>query len=226
MSQITVDPLQQKVPIVDPQTGQPTPYFLRQMQLLTNNTGVASGEYPSASITVNSNGRITEIRPNGGVVLLEKQVLGVATAQMIFNVPDTFGDLLLVVHGRGDTAANTATMRLQFNADTGNNYYSDGVNRLASVQVAAGAYAEAGLIPAATTTAGRAGVVELTLPDYNTLVFDKEFSYTNYYNSAAVPLAQYGGGHWESLIAITSIRLFLNAGNFDVGTTVSLYGRG
>jgi len=201
---VTVNPLQQNVPIIDLKTGNPTPYFLRQMQTLAETATAASNV----------------------LTILDSTVLLAAAASVEFAVDTTnINDLIIAIHGRGDTAATTATVRLRFNGDTGNNYYSDRVNRSGSVQVVAGAYAEAGVVSAASTTAGQAGAIELIIPGAGGALF-KQFSYTSFCNDNITPLAQYGGGTWGNDDAITSITLYLSAGNFDVGTTVSLYGRG
>lgn len=221
----TFNPLQERVPIVN-KDGTPTPYFMRQLQALVGG-GVSPGSYSSPGITVDVNGKITEIHNTGGLVLITSIDVAIAQPSLTFaGIPNQYSGLVISIHGRGDTAATTATARLNFNDDTGGNYYSDSVNRLGSVQVAAGAYAECGIFPAATTTAGRAGTSEIILPDFQSGGLHKEFSFSNFFINGATPTAAYGGGHWESLLSITDIDITLSAGNWDVGTHASLYGRG
>ena len=145
--------------------------------------------------------------------------LGSAQASYTFSsIPSTYTDLILVADYQGST---TADSYIQFNGDTGSTYsytvlsgngtsavsgrssgtgivltwYSDGANQQANILINVNNYANA-------TT-------------YKT-------SISRHNNATAQTSANVG--LWRSTAAINAIKIYRGAGNFNAGSTFTLYG--
>jgi hypothetical protein len=144
------------------------------------------------------------------------------------NIPATYKHLRLVLSGRGDTASTSANVNLRINNDTtvGNyqsSQYTAAANTTISANVAApsslGAFAAS--ILAATSTAGRQGVNDISILDYLGTTFNKGFTCL----SSVTGVAFYTiAGEWISTAAITRLALTPSPGNFIAGTRLTLYG--
>lgn len=168
----------------------------------------------------------------GAMQLISDQLLTVAAAEISFaSIPATFAHLLLAYYLRGDTAAATTALNLQFNADTGANYDIEVV--LATAAAPAGAEVVAGTslppisIPAATAPAGQFGIGQLMVPHYAGSIGFKSlvgtFGYRSVHAGGGGPaLAAFGD--WRNTAALNRIRLFPTAGSFIAGSRITLYG--
>lgn len=156
--------------------------------------------------------------------------LSSAAATITFSsIPNTYTDLKIVFYARSARSNTTDTPRLQLNSDSGSNY-SRGVLRTASsttvesfrntgqTSIAIGTQ-----IPAATSSSGLFGVIELDIfayagSTYKTLLStsSSDMNGSGYVDRIV--------GLWRSTSAITSIKLYAEIGNLDVGTTATLYG--
>jgi hypothetical protein len=148
----------------------------------------------------------------------------------VSSIPSTSRNMKIVVSARGDTAATSTQLRVQFNGDTGANYdnqYVAGIGSTASASSNNGlTYMTMVDMPAASATAGRATSVVFEVPNYAGTTFDKQT--TNLGSSAwgttagtleSIVLAN----TWRSTAAVTSVKIFPQAGNFVDGSTIDIY---
>ncbi len=193
---------------------------------LTAGTGISITN-ASGSITVTNIGS----GGTGATVLISEVVTSGSQASVTFSsIATTWRDLIVVVRGRGDTAANTATIQIQFNGDTGNNYNIIDNTHTGSADSSGSATgtgtAQMGLIPAANATANYAGIAKARIGDYRGTIFNKIFTaeHNAFYGSAVSQIFGQFGGAWNSTAAINAVKVFLSAGNFVNNSVVSLYG--
>jgi hypothetical protein len=163
--------------------------------------------------------------PTNTYVALDKVTLGSATNTISFtSIPQTYTDLVVVASVKATSGSNEV-LRAQVNSDTGSNYsytYVQGVS----------AGAQSGRASNSTLILAQAGNQAI---DEATSTFSPyTLNFMNYSNTTTnkTILARGAGTNqagasvslWRNTAAITSIRLFIAAGNFDVGSTFSLYG--
>lgn len=173
--------------------------------------------------------------PAGGLVRLDRQVLGASAATITIpssgSLSGDFSSLRIRVMGRGDNAATFIGVRLTCNGDGGVNQYVshwllvNGATVTASGP-AASTYAVAGDLPANNATAGVSGVVEIIIPVYAGTTFHKTFRArsTVIADDSSNSYMREAAGRWKSTSAVTSVGLALSAGNFISGTTVTTDG--
>lgn len=169
---------------------------------------------------------------SGALTFISQQTLGAAAASVTFSsIPQTYEDLIVVISGRGDTAATEAIVYANINGDSGANYYTQrlyshtGTSPFNSV-------ADTKLmlcnIPAATAPANRAGQVEIFFDNYAKTTFNKTAVSTGHQaiaNTAGNIVGMLCSGQWANTNAITQLAFTLSAGNFVAGTTITLYAR-
>lgn len=171
---------------------------------------------------------------SGGMVPI--QVIGplaAAAATVTFTVPSTYRNLRIVAQARGDSAATLVNINMQVNGDTAANYDSESLQWSAATVSASDGLgltnANVGQLPAANSVANQAGEVEILFPNYSSTTFRKQGFYRAALKNASLDV---GGAHvgisgvatWRSTAAITSISLFLSAGNFIAGSVFTLWG--
>ena len=156
---------------------------------------------------------------------------GSAPSVSFSSIPGNFTNLRLVGLARGDTAASTIHLNIQFNADSGSNYDWQtvvGSNTTASAgnTLATTSITLADMV-AASGTAGRASAITADIPSYSSAVFDKSVLIlggsiwgTGAANAEVVPIY----GTWRNTAAITGILVFPATGNFVNGSSLCLYG--
>jgi len=139
--------------------------------------------------------------------LLDSVTLASSATSVVFSSIDTsYGDLILI-------AEADQTIRVQFNSDTGSNYYyvlmyGDG----SSTYSIAGSYT--------SITAGNANYACITqIMDY--AATDKHKCVLNRRNS---DLVMARGDRWANTSAITSITIFSGGTAYSAGGTFNLYG--
>ena len=138
-------------------------------------------------------------------------------------IPGTYKHLSIVGQAHGDAALNNVQLDLQFNGDTGANYQSVGSNgRLhgtTNLDIAILVAASGGAVPYASA-------VEIQIPNYaNTAFYKNALGRSEWsVNSGTIGDNWGQGGLWTNTAAITDIRLLLSSGNFDIGSTFTLYG--
>lgn len=167
--------------------------------------------------------------------LISSIAVGVGGAANITftSIPATYTDLTLILSARTVTGLGQETMRVQLNADTGNNYstrtlYTDTVNSVSSTSYTSIPYfLNSGWLPGDNNTASVFGNIEITFPNYtssaNKLVQFNSTSETNL--ASATGILAVAAGTWANSAAITSIKLYGDYGqNFARYTNAYLYG--
>ena len=164
---------------------------------------------------------------------IAENIAGGAVASVTFSsIPGTYRNVYLKLQVRGDTAATSTGLYVQFNADTAANYdfivvtvqgtptlgQSSGI---ADVRIQIGDAAAANA-PSNVFTSGRVDV-----PNYaGTTAHKATLAQAGLKQSAAAAsiYVETGSGWWRSTAAITSIKVFPGAGNFIAGSSFFLYG--
>jgi len=143
--------------------------------------------------------------------------LGSAQSSVTFSsISGSYTDLVVVTNGSSSTGA---TLVCRFNGDTGTNYSFTGMNGNGS--------AASSFRVSNNTSVGLGEIY-----NYNcTYLFQiQNYSNTTTYKTSlcransASDYVQVNVGVWRSTAAITSLQLFVTSGNFNSGSTFTLYG--
>lgn len=207
---------------------------------VSNNEIVSQGQNDPV-VTDNSGNGTNVVRVPGNryisggasIVRLGDVTLGASTTNITFSsIPSGYRALKIEIQARTDNAGALDNIALQFNGDTAANYDQEsltGNNVTASaVNVVGQTFVLVGATPSAgATRASIAGASTVTIPNYSSTTFEKSFHAENISvdSTAANGIARITGGSWRNTAAITSIKLFPQAGtNFVTGTRATLYG--
>lgn len=164
--------------------------------------------------------------------VIARTVLSSTAATIAFStIPDTYESLEVVISGRSDRASGDDAVSVQFNGDTGTNYFDASINQdhttVSSTGQVAAAFAYAGRIPAASATASRAGSIRILIPGYARTTFHKStIAHGGFSTGTAVGDQQQllACGLWANTAAITTVTLVPGVGPFSIGTVATLYG--
>jgi hypothetical protein len=178
------------------------------------------------------------INPSGGggsggaqTQISDSTLGGSAPSFDLTAIPATFNHLLLLIQGRGDTAATSTTVLLRFNNDSGANYDTELITgsgaAVATGEIVAGTSAQIADITANTGPASVFGAFTIWIPNYAGTTAQK-----NAFSSGGHKTTSLSGGifnrnyscFWRSAAAINRITLTPGAGNFVAGSRVTLYG--
>jgi len=145
------------------------------------------------------------------------------------SISSAYTDLIIVVNGRGATAANTVLLQTYINNDFGSNYsftrlLGDGINPQSS-RGSSQTGGHLGFLPAANSTSGIFGTLIAQYQNYSNsttnktvLVRSNSASNVTSYTDASVVL-------YRSTSAITRIGVAtFGVGNYVAGSTFTLYG--
>lgn len=139
----------------------------------------------------------------------------------------TFNNLTVYYVARGDQAAATISALIRLNGDSGANYswqgwaYVGGANGSRGNVTGQTSVTLNDGVPAATATAGFAGVGQILIPMYSGTAFHKAF------------YAAHGGGNdqmmhesgtWHNTGAVTRVQIIPSAGNWIAGSRMIIYG--
>lgn len=150
-------------------------------------------------------------------VSIASNTLTSAASTITFSsIPATYTDLIIVTNGTAITSA--AVLQMQFNGDTTAGNYSLTYFQGDGSTAASNYYTSDFFI-------GRNYINQqnniLQIMNYsNSTTYKTTLSRSN----SAGNLVQALTSLWRNTAAVTSVRLFVGAGNFDTGTTFSLYG--
>ena len=179
---------------------------------------------------INANNDWEPITPTGGgtITRISEVITSASQSNVTFSsISASYRDLIVVVRGRGDTAATSITVLVQVNADTGSNYDYIVENRFGTASGNAATSMRLGDLSAATAPANYSTGFRINIYDYKGTTFFKQFdSYDGVLavQNTANMYTDHNAGWWRSTAAITSVKIFLSAGNFVNGSVVSLYG--
>lgn len=160
----------------------------------------------------------------GGGSLLIATAAPTGTGTHTFSsIPNSYQNLHLKISGRSTVVAATEQVRMQLNGDTGANYNFRVENRLGASELAGQVSLHVGDIPGASATAGFASSVNLDIFNYLDVNQDMP-TMGEFFVFIPGFLKESHMGLWTNPSAVTSVTIFLPAGNFAAGTRISLYG--
>lgn len=172
----------------------------------------------------------------GALSLIDTQTLSVAASSVTFSsIPQGYTDLVLVANARSSASTTNDAIKMQFNGDTGANYYGARLQNNSTSSVITNydvgtSNIYPGWMTGATSPANISATTEVSIPGYSGTTFAKTaLGHTDLMQAASSSNMNVGlwGSWWNSTAAITSISLTPNTGaNFVAGSTFSLYGRG
>lgn len=144
--------------------------------------------------------------------------LGGPDAEVIFgSIPQRFRDLVLVIDGAGSSSGYP---RFQVNGDTANNYSYVGM-----IGYSGGTFSgatTAAFIQFNYSEANQKASSVISFMDYSTDKHKTFLSRSLGFDAGLSTTAN--AGRWASTSAVTSIRVFRDAGNWNSGTTLNLFG--
>lgn len=163
--------------------------------------------------------------------LVDSRTLGGTTASVTFStIPAAARSLRLEIQARGDTAATTTNLLIQFNGDTTNNYDAQSAYGQTTTAGAAESVAASAItmleIAAASASANHAGTVSIVIVGHSGTSWIKTVdgrSASSFGTGAGTLITRKLSGRWRSTAAITSITVKPAAGNFVANSRLDLY---
>ena len=150
---------------------------------------------------------------------INTQTLGSAVASVTFSsIPATYTDLVVIANH--DVSANGRT-NVQFNGDTASNYSDTFVWGQGTVAQSLRDSNQTGAFAFYATAASGFATAIIQVMNYSNTTTYKTFI-SRASDAAVETLALVG--LWRSTSAITSMTFLRLSGNFDIGTTFTLYG--
>jgi len=165
-----------------------------------------------------------------GMQLIETIEVGAGGAASIefTSIPQDGVDLVLKVSTRCSSTA--VLLEMQFNADTSASYAYRWLRGTGSATSSGNAgsgypstYAMIGWVNGSSATANTFNNQEAYIPNYSGSAIKSFSSDAVDENNATASYQTIQAGGWNNTSAITSVKLFLNAGNFAQYSTASLY---
>jgi hypothetical protein len=156
-----------------------------------------------------------------------------ATASYTFSsIPQTYSDLVLKATVRSTTASTTSNLLCQVNGQTGN-YYDGYYLRTDGSSISAARYnkfinptyaAPIGVMLADSATANAYSIHTINWNGYSQTNTNKTFLARSNATFVTNGITELVTNQYFATTAISSITLFPEAGNFAVGSTLTLYG--
>jgi hypothetical protein len=145
------------------------------------------------------------------------------------DILSTYGTLRILFQGASSQAAASVSLNLYINGDTNANYFVQDSYASAATTTSAESLGTigglCGYVPGSTATPPNSAV-EIVIPNYAGTVFTKAWTSTymlGVNNTSGTLRVGRTGGYWASSIAISRGQLFPSAGNFIVGSRMSVY---
>jgi hypothetical protein len=166
--------------------------------------------------------------------IIDAQILSTATSSITFSsIPSTYTDLVIICHVKSSAAANTTTLLTQVNGQTGN-YYSGWFMRNSASTGSSGRYTTyinptyagpIGTMVANSVNSNLYSAHKIDLVDYKTTGHYKTFmARSTWAYSDSAGGQEHAVQMYYDTIAVSSIKLFPESGNFVAGSTFYLYG--
>lgn len=168
------------------------------------------------------------------LVLLSSTTLAANGTFDVQNIDQTYSDLLLVVIARGTANDPNDVMILRLNGDSGLNYNAiwltgEGATAASASSQGASNIRAAQAMPAASATANRFGLYEITIGGYASTTWHKQVitrGGSGNDNTAAQQWSEANGGVWMNTAAVTRITLQGSISpNLATGSQLRIYGR-
>jgi hypothetical protein len=146
--------------------------------------------------------------------------LGTAVSQITFaSIPATYRDVIVVIDG----ALSGGDVQAQLNADTGSNYSTVIMRANATVNSQTHSGGSMQLFLGSTTSGARLNVISQFMDYSATDKHKTALSRSGYKSSTGVDTVEATASRWANTAAVNSIKI-ISGGNFQIGTTMSLYG--
>jgi len=160
---------------------------------------------------------------------IQTVTVGTATSTMTFtSIPATFTHLQIRGMLNGTASGTFGNARMGFNSDSGANYSSHNMYGYAS---ATGAQSEVSgnrmyyqVYTSLASTSSYVGVTVIDILDYANTNKYKTVRSLNGIEFNTDGSLRFASGNWRNTAAITSIEFVIDSGNFNVGSTLALYG--
>lgn len=199
-------------------------------------TGVTKINFVGAGVTATNPaaGEIDVTIPGGGgggLTLIERYTADGTVGTKTFSSLTGYTNLKIICNGRSSAATFEENVLLRMNADTGANYDWQLVAG-ANLGVSANASLAAtsiliGAVSGASSAAGLSGSLEGSINRYLNTAFHKNWhgqGFTKQNNALASFRLRSSGGAWRNTAAITSLTVFLSAGNFVTDSVIEVWG--
>lgn len=175
----------------------------------------------------------------GGLTVLSDTTLGADGTFDISGISDAHDHLLIKLVARGARSADFEALHMRLNNDSGSNYDMQGTQdfnsqanneRIGAPEFGNGTSAPyVGIIPAATSPSGSAGIVDIEIPFYSGTTFNKNVlahSTSSLTNDSGNQRTTQFGGEWRNTAAVTRIQITCGSGanNFLAGSRLIIYG--
>lgn len=156
--------------------------------------------------------------PTSTYTPLANITLGSSAASVTFSsISQSYRDLILVVNG---TVGSAALLQLQFNDDSGANYFYIRALAYSGGTATSAAGSETSTSYAAVIGTAQSAIL-FNLMDYSATDKSKTLLARS---MSGVSEVWMGASRWTSSSAITKIRVGLNTSTLSAGTTLSLFG--
>jgi hypothetical protein len=143
---------------------------------------------------------------------------GTSTTYTFSTIPNTYTDLILIVNGSGSTAQDSY---IQINGDTASNYSFTRIYGTGAVAASDRGSSETSMKAGNFSTSPNANLIHF-MNYSNTTTFKTVLPRSGDAGTGSAVIAS--AGLWRSTAAISSITLFVLAGNISSGAMFTLYG--
>ena len=191
---------------------------------------MASGWFDRLMIGNILGGAMGKVAPQGDFESIATVSLSSGQSSIDFNsIAGTWQHLQLRLFTRGTHTVTANDYRMQVNGDTGSNYgfshYLNGDGGSAtSSAINLGSYMNPGDQPANSALASTFGAAVIDILDYKDTNKFKTFRTLGGYDLNGSGSVWLRSGLWRSTSAVTSIKIYVAAGNFATNTHITLYG--
>jgi hypothetical protein len=194
-------------------------------------TGVVTVPFPTNSTDAATKAYVDGVASGASFVKIAEQT-PTGTGTVTFSSLGSYTHLKILYSGRSTNASTSVSFDMRFNADTGANYDRQKMSAAATTQTDTESLGqtlinEAGVVSGSTAPSGACGAGEITIYNYRGTAFWKRITMVFGIQSATSSgglSSRVNVGTWRSTAAITSVSMILQSGNWDTGSTVSLYG--
>jgi len=202
---------------------------------------VSSSIYTLVSAVISSGAFSTHQQPYGGplgygrgVTAIYDTTLPVAASSIdITGITALYKNLLIEIFARSTTVATSAAMILRLNNDSGTVYDYQRFYATGATPGAADLYGQTnmlvGYIPAASAPGGIYGACSIEIPNYNPASYNKSIlarSGLTWGASAGDAQTELDFGSYRGTSAAVSRLTLSTSGNFEAGTSVTVYAMG
>jgi hypothetical protein len=167
--------------------------------------------------------------PSSSFESIATVTVGTATSTMTFtSIPATYAHLQIRGMVNGTAAGTYNNVRMGFNGDAGANYsthvlYGDGATA-AGLSETSGSRMYGQILISQASTSSYVGVGVIDILDYTNTSKYKTVRSLNGIEFNSAGDVRFGSANWRNTAAITSIEFVTASGNFNVGSTLALYG--